>query len=160
MTLRTAIFLFKAASQDNTASWDGRQNAQSAMCRRLRKRGKLHSCAGSDTPAAPAFYTHITRLLLAYYAPIGKMMRILIVEDDPVLSDGLQNSLRRSDFAVDAAHDGEAANNILTTQNYDLIILDLGLPRLDGFEVLRRLRHRGGTSPVLILTARASLSLA
>ena len=128
------------------------------MCRRLRKRGKLHSCAGSDTPAAPAFYTHITRLLLAYYAPIGKMMRILIVEDDPVLSDGLQNSLRRSDFAVDAAHDGEAANNILTTQNYDLIILDLGLPRLDGFEVLRRLRHRGGTSPVLILTARDAVA--
>jgi two-component system OmpR family response regulator len=85
-------------------------------------------------------------------------MRILIVEDDPVLSDGLQNSLRRSDFAVDAAHDGEAANNILTTQIYDLVILDLGLPRLDGFEVLRRLRHRGGTSPVLILTARDAVA--
>jgi two-component system OmpR family response regulator len=67
-------------------------------------------------------------------------------------------SLRRTDFAVDVAHDGEQADHILAVQNYDLVILDLGLPRIDGFEVLRRLRHRGGTVPVLILTARDALA--
>ncbi len=85
-------------------------------------------------------------------------MRILIVEDDPLLSDGLLKSLRRNDFAVDVAHDGEEADHILTVQTYDLVILDLGLPRIDGFEVLRRLRRRGGTAPVLILTARDAVA--
>jgi two-component system OmpR family response regulator len=85
-------------------------------------------------------------------------MRILIAEDDLVLADGLMKSLRRTDFAVDVAHDGEQADHILAVQNYDLVILDLGLPRIDGFEVLRRLRHRGGTVPVLILTARDALA--
>lgn len=85
-------------------------------------------------------------------------MRILIVEDDPVLSDGLLQSLRRNDFAVDVAHDGEKADHILAVQTYDLVILDLGLPRIDGFEVLRRLRRRGGTAPVLILTARDAVA--
>ena len=85
-------------------------------------------------------------------------MRILIVEDDPVLSDGLLKSLRRNDFAVDVAHDGEEADHILAVQTYDLVILDLGLPRIDGFEVLRRLRRRGGTAPVLILTARDAVA--
>jgi len=85
-------------------------------------------------------------------------MRILIAEDDPVLADGLMKSLRSNDFAVDAAHDGVEADSILAVQNYDLVILDLGLPRIDGFEVLRRLRHRGGTAPVLILTARDAVA--
>ena len=83
-------------------------------------------------------------------------MRILIVEDDPVLADGLTRSLRQSDFAVDCTHDGEHADHVLAAQNYDLVILDLGLPKLDGFEVLRRLRRRGATVPVLVLTARGS----
>ena len=85
-------------------------------------------------------------------------MRILIVEDDPVLADGLTRSLRHSDFAVDCAQDGAQADLILAAQNYDLVILDLGLPKLDGFEVLRRLRRRGGTVPVLVLTARDALA--
>ena len=85
-------------------------------------------------------------------------MRILIVEDDPVLADGLLKSLRGADFAVDTAHDGEQADSILAVENYDLVILDLGLPRIDGFEVLKRLRRRGGTAPVLILTARDALA--
>ena len=85
-------------------------------------------------------------------------MRILIVEDDPVLADGLTRSLRQSDFAVDCTHDGEHADHVLATQNYDLVILDLGVPKLDGFEVLRRLRRRGATVPVLVLTARDALS--
>ena len=84
-------------------------------------------------------------------------MRILIVEDDPVLADGLTRSLRESDYAVDCVNDGGEADHVLAAQTYDLVILDLGLPRLDGFEVLRRLRRRGARVPVLVLTARDAL---
>jgi two-component system OmpR family response regulator len=85
-------------------------------------------------------------------------VRILLVEDDPLLADGLTRSLRQSDFAVDCVHDGEAADHVLAAQSYDVLILDLGLPKLDGFEVLKRLRRRGATTPVLILTARDALA--
>ena len=85
-------------------------------------------------------------------------MRILIAEDDPVLADGLTRALRQADFAVDCSPDGEAADHVLTTHNYDLVVLDLGLPKLDGFDVLKRLRRRGATVPVLILTARDALT--
>lgn len=81
-------------------------------------------------------------------------MRILIVEDDPTLADGLARSLKQSGYAVDNASHGEQANTMLQESVYDLAILDLGLPKLDGIEVLRRLRGRGGRTPVLILTAR------
>jgi len=81
-------------------------------------------------------------------------MRILIVEDDPVLADGLTRILKQSEYAVDCATDGAQADHVLATQSYDLVILDLGLPKLDGFEVLRRLRRRGAAAPVLVLTAR------
>ncbi len=84
-------------------------------------------------------------------------MRIMIVEDDPVLADGLIRSLRQADYAVDYAADGAEADHVLATQSYDIVILDLGLPKLDGFEVLRRLRRRGVKAPVLILTARDAL---
>jgi two-component system, OmpR family, response regulator len=84
-------------------------------------------------------------------------MRVLIAEDDPVLADGLTRSLRVSDYAVDCVTDGSEADLVLAAQNYDLVILDLGLPRLDGYEVLRRLRRRGSKTPVLILTARDAL---
>jgi len=84
-------------------------------------------------------------------------MRILIVEDDPLLADGLTRSLTRADYAVDLAADGGAADAVLATQTFDLVILDLGLPKLDGFEVLKRLRRRANTTPVLVLTARDTL---
>jgi len=84
-------------------------------------------------------------------------MRVLIAEDDPVLADGLTRSLRGSDYAVDCVIDGGEADLVLTAQNYDLVILDLALPRLDGYEILRRLRRRGSKTPVLILTARDAL---
>jgi two-component system OmpR family response regulator len=84
-------------------------------------------------------------------------MRILIIEDDPVLADGLTRSMRHSDYAIDCVNDGGEADHVLLAQNYDLVILDLGLPKLDGFEVLRRLRRRGSKTPVLILTARDAL---
>ena len=61
-------------------------------------------------------------------------MRILIVEDDPVLADGLTRSLRGSDYAVDSAPDGGAADHVLTAQSYDLVILDLGLPTLEAMK--------------------------
>lgn len=84
-------------------------------------------------------------------------MRILIVEDDPVLADGLTRSLRQSEYAVDCVNDGAEADHVLMGQNYDLVILDLGLPKVDGLEALRRLRRRGSRTPVLILTARDTL---
>ena len=80
-------------------------------------------------------------------------MRIFIVEDDPVLADGLARSLRAADYAVDGTADGGEADHVLASQNFDLVILDVGLPKLDGFEVLRRLRRRGSRVPVLVLTA-------
>ncbi len=84
-------------------------------------------------------------------------MHILIAEDDPVLADGLSRSLRAAGYAVDAVSDGEQADSALAAQNFDLLILDLGLPRLPGLEVLRRLRARGTSLPVLILTAADSV---
>ena len=84
-------------------------------------------------------------------------MRILIAEDNPVLADGLIRSLRAADYAVDSAADGGEADHVLAAQNYDLVILDIGLPKLDGYEVLRRLRRRGSKTPVLFLTARDGL---
>ncbi|MFN9212533.1 MAG: response regulator [Betaproteobacteria bacterium] len=84
-------------------------------------------------------------------------MRILIAEDDPVLADGLSRSLRSAGYAVDMVADGESADSALTAQGYDLLILDLGMPRLAGLDVLRRLRGRGSALPVLILTAADSV---
>ncbi|MFT4195501.1 response regulator [Ottowia sp.] len=81
-------------------------------------------------------------------------MRILIAEDDQVLADGLMRSLRHSGAAVDHVASGtEADAALMTNTEFDLLILDLGLPRLHGLEVLRRLRARGQKLPVLILTA-------
>jgi two-component system OmpR family response regulator len=80
-------------------------------------------------------------------------MRILLAEDDAVLADGLMHSLRQSGYAVDWVKTGAEADAALAAQAFDLVILDLGLPRLSGHEVLRRLRARGSTTPVLILTA-------
>ena len=80
-------------------------------------------------------------------------MRILIAEDDPLLADGLIRALRDSGYATDSVRDGRAADTALLTQQFDLLILDIGLPGLDGFEVLRRARERKLDVPVLILTA-------
>ena len=85
-------------------------------------------------------------------------MRILVVEDDAVLADGLTRSLRSAEYAVDCANSGTQADHILLSQGYDLVILDLGLPKLDGYEVLKRLRRRGSKVPVLLLTARDALN--
>jgi len=84
---------------------------------------------------------------------VAHTMRILIAEDDSILADGLSRSLRQGGYAVDAVNDGLSADSALTAQEFDLLILDLGLPQLTGLEVLRRLRARNSRLPVLILTA-------
>ena len=84
-------------------------------------------------------------------------MRLLIAEDDQVLADGLLRSLRSAGYAVDHVSHGLEADGALISQEFDLLILDLGLPQLHGLEVLRRLRERGSSVPVLILTAADSV---
>jgi DNA-binding response OmpR family regulator len=81
-------------------------------------------------------------------------MRILLAEDDPLLGDGLQAGLRQAGFDVDWARDGVAAEHALASVPYAALVLDLGLPRRSGDEILARLRAKGGHLPVLILTAR------
>jgi two-component system OmpR family response regulator/two-component system response regulator QseB len=81
-------------------------------------------------------------------------MRILLVEDDPELGDGLTVGLRQAGFAVDWLRDGNSADQALQSESFDLVVLDLGLPRLSGMDVLNRARGRGLTVPILILTAR------
>lgn len=85
-------------------------------------------------------------------------MRILLVEDDAVLGDGLSRSLSDWGFDVTLAETGSYADSALATQPYDMVILDLGLPDMDGREVLRQLRGRKSAIPVLILTARDGLN--
>jgi DNA-binding response OmpR family regulator len=81
-------------------------------------------------------------------------LRILLVEDDPLLGDGLAVGLRQAGFTTDWLRDGASALQALATETFDLCIIDLGLPRMDGMEVLRRTRASGRTVPILILTAR------
>ena len=84
-------------------------------------------------------------------------MRILLVEDDKLLGDGVQAGLAQSGFNVDWVRDGIAADLALKTGEYAGVVLDLGLPRLSGLDLLQRLRHGGNKVPVLILTARDSV---
>src|SRR5512134_1015387 len=84
-------------------------------------------------------------------------MRILIIEDDTLLGDGLQAGLRHLGFTPDWVKDGVAARNALSTEEYGALVLDLGLPRLSGLDLLRQLRSGGNPVPVLILTARDAL---
>ena len=81
-------------------------------------------------------------------------MRILLAEDDELLGDGLRAGLRQLGFLVDWVRDGDAAERELRAQPYAAVVLDLGLPRKDGLEVLAAVRQAGVTVPVLVLTAR------
>ena len=85
-------------------------------------------------------------------------MHILIAEDDPAIAEGLTYALRRSGYAVDCVHNGVKADAVLVGNRFDLLILDLGLPGMDGFEVLRRARGRGARLPILILTAKDAVN--
>ena len=84
-------------------------------------------------------------------------MRILLVEDDEILGDGLKTGLRQAGYTVDWIKDGISAENALNDDEFDLVVLDVGLPRQSGLEVLRSMRKRGQQTPVLILTARDSV---
>ena len=84
-------------------------------------------------------------------------MRILLIEDDALLADGLARAMRHSGYVVDIADNGQLADNLLAGNTYELAILDLGLPGLDGGEVLRRLRARQQKTPVLVLSARLAV---
>ena len=81
-------------------------------------------------------------------------LRVLLVEDDAVLADGLLRALQAQDMTVTLVHDGLAADSVLQGTGLDVAVLDIGLPGIDGFEVVRRLRARGAATPVLLLTAR------
>jgi two-component system OmpR family response regulator len=83
-------------------------------------------------------------------------VRILIAEDEPYLSRQLASALMDAGYAVDCALDGERADFLGATESYDAVILDLGLPKMDGLTILRRWRDAGLSMPVLVLTARDS----
>ena len=83
-------------------------------------------------------------------------MRILVVEDETALSDQLARALTEGGYAVDCAADGERADFLVRTESYDAVLLDLGLPRVDGLTLLRGWREAGFAVPVLVLTARGS----
>ena len=84
-------------------------------------------------------------------------MRILVAEDDAVLAAALGRALNQSAYAVDLVDNGEDANRALGSDSYDLVVLDLSLPKVDGLMVLRRLRDRRSRVPVLVLSARDAL---
>lgn len=85
-------------------------------------------------------------------------MRILLAEDDPLLGDGLKAGLRQLGFQVDWVRDGVAADRELRSHDYAAAVLDLGLPRLDGMDVLAKVRAAGHTLPIIVLTARDAIS--
>ncbi len=85
-------------------------------------------------------------------------MRLLLVEDDSMIGESVRLGLRQDGFTVDWVQDGRAAELALHNGIYDLLVLDLGLPRKDGLEVLKTLRQRGNQIPVLVLTARDTVA--
>jgi two-component system response regulator QseB len=85
-------------------------------------------------------------------------MRLLLVEDDTMIGETVLDQLRTEHYAVDWVKDGEMAERALLSETYDLVLLDLSLPRKDGIEVLRSLRERKNRTPVLVATARDSVS--
>ena len=85
-------------------------------------------------------------------------MRLLLTEDDAMIGEAVQRGLRQLGFALDWVRDGAAAEQALALEPYDLLLLDLGLPRKSGVELLRDLRRRGAGIPVVILTARDAMT--
>ena len=86
-------------------------------------------------------------------------MRILVVEDNDLVADAITMGLAAAGFAVDRSASAEAAHSALATEHFDLLVVDVGLPGEDGLSLVRRLRSRGSTQPVLILTARDTLAI-
>jgi two-component system, OmpR family, response regulator len=84
-------------------------------------------------------------------------MRILLVEDDRMIGESIRTALRQDGSAVDWVRDGSSASTTLATEEFDLVLLDLGLPQRDGLEILRTMRSRHDQTPVIVLTARDGL---
>ena len=84
-------------------------------------------------------------------------MRVLLVEDDCMIGEAVQQALKDASYAVDWVRDGATASATLDSQDYSMVLLDLGLPKKDGMEVLRSIRTRNNTVPVLVITARDTL---
>jgi DNA-binding response OmpR family regulator len=84
-------------------------------------------------------------------------MRVLLVEDDEQLGDGLRAGLKQAGYTVDWVTDGQSADSAVTDNDFDLVVLDINLPKMSGMEVLRNIRKQGQSIPVLILTARDSI---
>src|ERR1700694_5613642 len=84
-------------------------------------------------------------------------MRLLVVEDEATIADFIVNGLTEEGYAVDLARDGEAALDLIEAGTFEVILLDIILPKIDGLEVCRRLRERGVRTPVLMLTARDAI---
>src|SRR5688572_17861697 len=85
-------------------------------------------------------------------------MRVLLVEDDPSLGEGIRTALRRAAYSVDWMRDGVQALAAIRDGGFDLVVLDLGLPHLDGIEVIRAARRAGSSTPILVLSARERAS--
>lgn len=84
----------------------------------------------------------------------NRRVRLLLIEDDEMIAEPVVRTMRRDGHATDWARDGRQAELSLALHDYDLVMLDLGLPRIDGLDVLRQYRRKGGSAPVIILTAR------
>ena len=85
-------------------------------------------------------------------------MRVLLVEDDVMIGESLREALRGQGFAADWVRDGRAADAALSTERFDAVLLDLGLPQRSGLDVLKALRARGDATPVIVVTARDALA--
>src|SRR5579862_2634849 len=90
--------------------------------------------------------------------PSAPIMRLLLVEDDPMIGESVRSGLRHEGFVVDWVEDGSAAELALGTGVYDLMLLDLGLPKKEGMEVLRTLRQKKSVLPVMLITARDAVA--
>ncbi|AVY95045.1 MULTISPECIES: response regulator transcription factor [Microvirgula] len=84
-------------------------------------------------------------------------MRVLLIEDDPMIGDAVMLALRDATYAVDWARDGEAGLALFANQQYEMVLVDLGLPKMDGYAVLTRLRQKDAQVPILVVTARDGL---
>lgn len=94
-----------------------------------------------------------------YTNPIGgKRMNVLLIEDEKKLSEALTHILKQEKYSVDAVYDGESGYEYGLSDRYDIILLDVMLPKMNGFDVLKKLREEKVTTPVLLLTARADVS--
>ena len=107
----------------------------------------------SDLPG-PVESANASGMLSVDAVPGGFVLRILLVEDDELLGEGIRDALQRNHDTVEWLRDGVQGLAAIRTGGFDLVILDLGLPRLDGVEVIRRAREAGDSTPILVLSAR------